>query len=124
MADIIDELWLAHAVLTGAKTLDERASAIDEAERLLRELPPSGSRDDGLEEVEAARYGDPEARRQLAISLKHARWRLEAAREKKLAATKPRQRKPSIRKMIAAAERDGRNVTSVTTPDASRPSAR
>jgi hypothetical protein len=34
------------------------------------------------------------------------------------APAKPRrQRKPSLRKMIAAAERDGRKVTSITTPD-------
>jgi hypothetical protein len=34
------------------------------------------------------------------------------------APAKPRrQRKPSLRKMIAAAERDGKIVTSITTPD-------
>jgi hypothetical protein len=34
------------------------------------------------------------------------------------APAKPRrQRKPSLRKMIAAAERGGKNVTSITTPD-------
>jgi hypothetical protein len=37
---------------------------------------------------------------------------------KKARQRKPRrQRKPSLRKMIAAAERGGKNVTSITTPD-------
>ena len=37
---------------------DEKTWAIDEAERLLRALPPSGSRDDGLNTINSARAGD------------------------------------------------------------------
>jgi hypothetical protein len=46
MTDAVERLWFAHLLLSGANTNpDERARAIDEAERLLRDLPPSDSRD-------------------------------------------------------------------------------
>ena len=119
MTDAIERLWFAHLLLTGANiSPDERARAIDDAERLLRDLPPSGSRDDGLDVIEAARGGDVEARRHLANSLNHVRWPLERARDTPMSAPKPRrQRKPSIGRQIAAAQRGGKNVTSITTPD-------
>ena len=80
MTKVVEDLWFAHLLLTGAPPYE---SAIDQAERLLRDLPPSGSRDDGLEVVEAARRGDVEARHDLANSLKQARWPLERAEERK-----------------------------------------
>jgi hypothetical protein len=118
MTDGVERMWFAHLLLTGAATPDERAWAIDEAERLLRDLPPSCFRDDALDAVEAARGGDGEARRLLAFNLDHLRWLMERARDIPTTATKPRsQRKPSVRTLIKQAEKSGKPVTSVTTPE-------
>jgi hypothetical protein len=111
MTDVVEGIWFAHLLLTGANP-DERAWAIDEAERLLRDLPPSGSRDDALDVVEAARGGDVDARRQLAISLNHLRWLLERARDTPTTATKPRNpRKPTLARLVAKAKQLGVDVT-------------
>jgi hypothetical protein len=112
MTDAIQNLWFAHLLLTAPQSPDDTAWAIDEAERLLRDLPPSGTRDVGLEVVEAARGGDVDARRHLAESLYHARWLLERAREKKLTAAKLRsQRKRSLDRVFAKAKQLGVDVT-------------
>src|SRR4051794_11036713 len=108
MIDAVERMWFAHLLLTGAANPDERAWAIDEAERLLRDLSPSGSRDDGLDVGEAARGGDVEARRQPADSLNHVRWLLERARDTPTTATKPRtQRKPTLARLVAKAKQLG-----------------
>jgi hypothetical protein len=125
MTDVVERMWFAHLLLTSANpdkrwtsaNPDERW-AIDEAERLLHDLPPSGTRDDALDMVEPARGGDVEARRLLASFLDHLRWLMERARDAPTTATKPRsERKPSVRKLIKQAEESGKQVTSVTTPD-------
>ena len=116
MTDVVERLWFAHLELTGANSNpDERAWAIDDAERLLRGQPPSCFRDDALDVVEAARGGDADARRQLANNLDNVRWLLERAREKKLTATKLRsQRKQALDKLdklVAKAKQLGVDVT-------------
>jgi hypothetical protein len=112
-------MGLAHLLLTRGNP-DERAWAIDEAERLLRDLPPSCFpflRDDALDVVEAARGGDVGARSQLADSLDLLASLIERT-EARAKATKPRSpRKPSVRKLIKQAEESGKQITSVTTPD-------
>jgi hypothetical protein len=113
MTDVVERMWFAHLLLTDANP-DETATAwaIDEAERLLRDLPPSGSRDDALDVVEAARGGDVDARRQLAISLNHVRWPLERARDTPTTAIKPRnQRKPTLARLVAKAKQLGIDLT-------------
>ena len=75
----VEDPWFARLLLIG-KNPDERTWAIDEAERLLRALPPSFSRDDGLAVINAARAGDADACQQLADSLFQVRLRLERAR--------------------------------------------
>jgi hypothetical protein len=112
MTDIVERMWFAHLLLTGAASPDERAWAIDEAERLLRDLPPSGTRDDALDVVEAARGGDVDARRLLASNLDHLRWLLERARDTPTTATKPRgSHKPSLARLVAKAKQLGVDVT-------------
>jgi hypothetical protein len=117
---LASDLWCAHLLLTRGDA-DERAWAIDEAERLLRDMPPSGFpgcglRDVALEVVEAARGGDVDARSQLANSLNLLDSLIERAEARK--AAKPRTpRKPSVSKLIAQAEKAGKPVSSVTTPD-------
>jgi hypothetical protein len=107
----VERMWLAHLLLTGANP-DERAWAIDEAEQLLRDLPPSGTRDDALDMVEPARGGDVEARRLLASFLDNLRWLMERARVAPTTATKPRnQRKPTLARLVAKAKQLGVDVT-------------
>ena len=176
-----------------SKNRDDHAWAINDAERVLRALPPSGLRDEALAAIEIARRGElrpleeslmlacfpvllqdtrrrypasafahlppvptPQPkepprqhwtddladlddedlacagmRRDFRFRLFRRRPRGERAESMRALAApnafkpkadpapaKPRrQRKPSIRKMIAAAERSGKTVTSVTTPD-------
>jgi hypothetical protein len=116
--DPTEALWFAQRLLIG-RDPDARPWAIDEAERLLRNLPPCGSRDDGLAVIAPARAGDASACQQLADSLFQVRLPLERARDAAQAAEPgaKQKRRPSIKRMIAAAERDGRKVTSITTPD-------
>jgi hypothetical protein len=104
----VERMWFAHLLLTRSTSPDERAWAIDEAERLLRDLPPSGSCDDGLDVVGAARAGDVDARRQLANSLNHVRWQLERARESR----RPRKpHKASLARLVDKAKQLGVDVT-------------
>jgi hypothetical protein len=71
---------LAHLLLTRGHSEDEKQSGIDEAARLLKRLRASSLRDDALEMIDAARAGDPVARRSLADSLDLLRAQLERAR--------------------------------------------
>jgi hypothetical protein len=114
MTDAIPSIWFD--LLTG-RNPDQITWAIDEVERLLRDLPPSGARDHGLDVIEAARAGDVDAQRQLANSLAHVYCRLPHAKTPTRASKPRKARKPSVGKMIAAAERGGKSVTSITTPD-------
>jgi hypothetical protein len=112
---LASDLWGAHLLLTRGDA-DERVWAIDAAERLLRDLPPSFFpflRDDALDGVEAARCGDAAA---LADSLDIVRMILE--RPKPVRPRNPR--KPSVNKLIAQAGKSGKPVSSVTTPDGYR----
>jgi len=110
MTDVVESIWFAHLLLTGTNP-DERAWAIDEAERLLRDLPPSGSRDDALDVVEAARGGDMDARHQLANNLDLLRSLIERA-EAPTTSTKPRgSHKPSLARLVAKAKQLGIDVT-------------
>jgi hypothetical protein len=117
ITDLVEGLWFTRLVLLG-KNPDERTWALGEAKRLLGASPPSGSRDDGLHAIEAARAGDADARQQLGDSLLHVRWMLERARdaaplaEPATAAKKPRrQRKPSLARLAAKAKQLGVAVT-------------
>jgi hypothetical protein len=120
MTDIIERMWFAHLLLTGANP-DERAPlwAIDEAERVLRDLPPNGTRDDALDMVEPARGGDVEARRHLANSLEHVRWLLERVRDKRNqhnqaraeAAKKQKHQQKSLARLVDKAKQLGVDVT-------------
>jgi hypothetical protein len=130
---LASDLWRVHEYLTCGDA-DERAWAIDEAERLLRDTvniltalglntgtitvhgPPSGFPlplfpMDMLEVVEAARGGDVDARCQLADCLDCLRSMIERAAESR------RRRKPSVPTLIAQAEKSGKPVSSITTPD-------
>ena len=117
MPDVIERMWIVHLLLTGAAaaTPDERAWAIDEAERLLRGQPPGGSRDDGLAEIEAARAGDADARQHLANSLEHVRWLLEREREKrnqrKLAGLVAKAKQRKLARLVTKAKQLGVDVT-------------
>lgn len=118
---LASDLWNAHLYLTRGDA-DLRAWAIDKAERLLRDMPPSGFpdlRDIALEVVEPARRGDVDARRQLADSLDLLRSLIErtAERAAERAAESRRRRKPSVHDLIKQAEKSGKPVSSVTTPD-------
>jgi hypothetical protein len=64
--------------------------------------------------VSEVRNGDPDARKELQIVLGLLSDQQDQPKPQK----QPRgSRKASIDRMIAAAERDGKNVTSITTPD-------
>jgi hypothetical protein len=109
---LASDLWRVHLYLKRGDA--ERAWAIDEAERLLREhaaeLEVVG-RWQGT--VRAARGGDVDALHWLAQWLGNFRAILE--RE---VPPKPRApRKPSVSKLIARAEKSGKPVSSITTPD-------
>jgi hypothetical protein len=88
---------------------------IDEAERLLRDLPSSGLRDDALDMVEPARGGDVDARRDLANILYHERWLLEREREKrkqrKLAGLVAKAKQRKLDSLVAKAKKLGVDVT-------------
>jgi hypothetical protein len=117
---LASDIWHAHWLLTRGDA-DERAFAIDEAERLLRDLPPSCFplfREDTLPLVEAARGGDVDARKILADSLKLLDSFIERAAERAAEARRRRKAKaPTFSKLVAQAEKAGKPVNSVTTPD-------
>ena len=112
MTKVVEDLQVAHLLLTGAPPYE---SAIDQAERLLRDLPPSFSRDDALAELEAARGGDADARLNLANGLNQVRWLLERAEERaearKRATKQRRQREASLARVIDKAKELGVDVT-------------
>ena len=132
LANVVEGLWHVRLLLA-SRNHDDHAVAIAKAERLLLALPQSDSRDDGLKQIEAARSGDVDARRELALSLGDVRWKLEGAKEKQGAAlrralksicfkpradpspAKPtRQRKPSLEAALKQANKAGKVVRNAT----------
>jgi hypothetical protein len=107
MTDAIPGIWFG--LLTGRNP--DQSRAIDEVERLLRGAPPSAWRDHGLDVIEAARANDADAQRQLADSLAEVYCRLPRAKTPTRAPKPPRQRKPSLARLVAKAKQLGVDVT-------------
>ena len=101
--DCGENLWFFEQLLTG-KDPDLWPWAIDEAERVLRTVPPSFTRDDELALIAPARAGDADACQQLAASLNGVRLLLERARD---AAPEPEPKKPRTKRGEVIRKRSG-----------------